>query len=287
MAERAKHLKQADEVAEIVQLELQNLLPLLADVASGRPSSRHEQVDLKVVMTRIGRVHQLLRAVRLLAQHYYGTAIAPVARAILETWFDTAWILREPKERSKLFEASAIAQMLGEIQAFEETDGYLEPQWKLLRAELLRVIQVDPELYSKWVDPDGKLKKSYHQIKWADPNQYSQRCAAMDKDDALREGRDGYTRGLYGRAYAREYYFLSSASHGQGMELVELIEEDIDKTTIYTGAGFDDALDRLLIAVGAALCVVYEVQNAYLGGHAKKLDSYAQRLESIRNNLTI
>ncbi len=90
-----------------------------------------------------------------MGHHHLGTAIAPVARAMWETWFDTAWMLRDPQrrmERATAFWTAGMAQQLGVIRTFYERDGYLVQELQGAQDELGKWVKAEPQLYDRWLD---------------------------------------------------------------------------------------------------------------------------------------
>ena len=65
-------------------------------------------------------LQQFLKAAYVLAQQDFGSTVAPIARAMWETWIDTAWLLLDARERAQLFWASMLPKTLALFANFEK-----------------------------------------------------------------------------------------------------------------------------------------------------------------------
>ena len=65
-------------------------------------------------------LEQFLKAAYVLAQQDFGSTVAPIARAMWETWIDTAWLLLDARERAQLFWASMLPKTLALFANFEK-----------------------------------------------------------------------------------------------------------------------------------------------------------------------
>lgn len=264
-------LEKVDNFAERVAQELQATLPLLSKVKADRlPANIRDVADVDIAATRLGRMLQLLQGSRILARLSLGTTVAPIVRAMWETWFDTAWMLHDPQkrmERATAFWTAGIAQQLGIIRAFRERDGHLIPAFQEAMNELENIVKGEPHLYERWLDEQAQPRRSLHSINWTDEKN---------------RGRAKQMGEMYGRSYDLDYTLLSIAAHGAGGELPRLIEESQQGTRISVGEGRDAAINYLLIGCGTALTLVYEIQHAYLGGHTATVDALREQAEPLR-----
>lgn len=266
--------RQVHELAERVAQQLEAVLPVLSSVKFSRPPFSRDRADLDIAATRLGRMLQLLAGARILARQHLGTALAPVARAMWETWFDSAWLLHDPDkrmERATAFWTAGIAQQLGVIRVFEERDGYLVPRLQEAKAELEALVKGEPHLYTRWLTDQAQPKCSVHRIRWIE-----QKPNARERAKQMGP--------MYERSYDIDYTLLSVSAHGEGMELPRLMKDRADGATeIVVGEGRDAAVSHLLLATGAALTLVYEIQRAYLdGAHAQVLDDLRTQAEALR-----
>ena len=269
-------LLRVDELADHVAHQLRAILPLLSSVRAVRSPFPRDRADVDISATRVGRMLQLLQGARILARYHLGTALASVARAMWETWFDSAWLLHDSEkrtERATAFWTAGIAQQLGIIRVFEERDGYLEPRLQEAKAELEALVRAEPHLYSRWLTDQAQPKCSVHRVRWIESK-------ANGRERAKSMGP------MYERSYDLDYTLLSVSAHGEGLELPRLINDNgDDATVIEVGEGKDAAVSHLLLGTGAALTLVYEIQRAYLGGgHAHILDDLRAQAETLRRS---
>ena len=266
-----------DAVTVRLRPYLEGLLPLLSQVRQALPPTVRDRTEVDITALRVGRVLHLLEAARVLAKQGLGTAMALVARATWETWFDTAWMLHDPTKRHERANAvwiAALAQQVGLIYAFRDRDGYLTPPFQGALDECASFVKMEPDLYADWFNPDGTLRKSVHSIHATKPNN---KARAEELDEATNSS-------LYGRSYDLDYTRLSLASHGEGTPLLRLMEESPGQPIrITVGEGKDGAADYFVHVCGSALAFTYEVQRAYLrGGHQRALDDLYQEIADLR-----
>ena len=100
-----------DAVTVRLRPYLEGLLPLLSQVRQALPPTVRDRTEVDITVLRVGRVLHLLEAARVLAKQGLGTAMALVARATWETWFDTAWMLHDPTKRHERANAVWIAAL--------------------------------------------------------------------------------------------------------------------------------------------------------------------------------
>lgn len=269
----ANLFEKVNEFALRVGRELSDTLPLLSSVRSSRiPGPIRDVADVDIAATRLGRMLQLLQGSRSLAQQSLGTAIAPISRAMWETWFDTAWMLHDPQERlerATAFWAAGVAQQLGIIRAFQKWDGYLVPVLQEAMEDISKLVKQEPHLYDRWLDDQARSKRSLHSIHWVE-----QKPTKGEKAKQMGQ--------MYEKSYDIDYTLLSIAAHGEGGELPRLMEEGHGETHIHVGEGTEAAINYLLLGCVAAIALVYEIQHAYLGGHTKAIDALNEQANILR-----
>lgn len=265
-----------DVMAATLGTHLQTSFGFLQEEARRRPPCHRDVADVEVAMTRLVRAHQLLEASRVLARNSMGTAIAPVVRALWETWINTAWMLQDPAkrpERAGRYYAAGVAQALGRFDMFLRRDKHLILRLRSQQALLRKIVRQEPQFYAEWCNPNGDLTKSPHSIRTMEAS-WSDRCRLMDTVA-------GGT--LYMDSYDVDYYLLSLIDHGEGEELSQLISEgDFGKTHVHA-AGRYEAVDHLITACGCALMVVYELERAYRGRVSIITNTLRGQIESLRH----
>lgn len=260
--------ERADVLAQRIVEELEGTIPLLShEQAKQQPVHPDGYTDVDIAATRVARMLHLLQAARVLGHQHLGTALASVARAMWDTWFDLAWLLHDPSlrvQRAEEYAVAGFAQQVGVLRMFYQRDGFLAPHL----AEALKTreaqVQKDPGRYTRWFNTDGQLTKSVHSIRWP-PERTGVRARQMGP--------------MYERAYDIDYTLLSAPAHGQGLELPRLIERTTEGTRIALGEGEEAATALLVESVGIALTLVYEIQRAYLGG------AYSLSLDLLRDSV--
>ena len=263
-------LQRADQLAARVAQELEGVLPLLSAEQAKRPNTIRDRAEFDIAATRVGRMLQLLQGAQSLAHQHFGTAIAPVTRAMWETWFDLAWMLHDPAKREEMAEdfwTAGVAQQLGVIRTYEARDGYLVNDLKKSLAELEADVMNDPRLYKTWLTKKAQLKVNLHVVKWARLS-YSDRAKQMGP--------------MYERAYDIDYTLLSVAAHGEGMELPRLIGQGDGVIVIAVGEGEDAAIALYVESCGIALTMVYEIQRAYAGSHSVVVERLKDDIDALR-----
>lgn len=268
-------LQRADELAQQVAGEMAGVISFLSVERAKRPPYPRDRADVDIAATRVGRMLQLLQAARLMGRQHFGTAMAPVARAMWETWLDTAWMLREPQtrmERATAFWTAGMAQQLGVIRTLHEQDGYLVPELQAYQTELEGWVKAEPHLYSRWLDDQAQPKCSVHKVRWTNVNARA-RAEKMGP--------------MYAKSYGVDYTLLSVSSHGEGMELPRLIREVEGATYITVGEGKEAAANLLVLCSGTGLTLVYELQHAYAGGHSPSIEELRARIESLSKECPI
>lgn len=271
-------ISDTDAVAAKVAAHFPPLLDLLAGQRGALPPRARDKAEADITALRAGRVLHFLRSARMLAKAGLGSALALVARATWETWFDTAWMLHDPAkryERANAVWVAGLGQQAGLIDAYLKWDGHLEPHLQAARDEITSFVKAEPGLYADWFNVDGSLRRSVHSIRSIQRNA---KARAQDLDAAAQHP-------LYERAYDLEYTLLSRASHGEGTPLLRLMQQtDGEPIRVEAGEGKDAAANYFILVCGCALFFVYEVQRAHLrGGHHKDLGRVGDEITALRS----
>lgn len=246
----------------------------------GRPPFPRDRTDMDFLITRVGRMQQLLRGLYHLASLNFGTAAAPLARSMWETWINSAWLLLDPKERATAFWASAGPQTLGLVELFGQHEQ-LNADNQKTRADIEKLIANEPEMYEQWKKRDGNFF-GFHSLRWQ--GQHNSLKAQVNELDARGHLGEAGAR-PYRRSYDYDYSRLCSATHGDAMELESLMSDLPDgATAFFAGAGKFDAISAALTGTGAALMLVAELWACgYWQGDPSELGRLKASLESLRS----
>jgi len=254
---------------------------LLSERAKRSPYPR-DRADVDFLLTRLGRMQQFLKAAYVLAHQDFGSAVAPIARAMWETWIDTAWLLLDAKERAHLFWASTLPKTLALFANFEKYETLNEHNQQT-KAILQELRLKEPELYDPWVLKKGPNKgkfMGYTQIRWQGK---SIREMVDELEEKGRLGQPGHRPYRYSYDYV--YSRLCSVTHGDSSELESLMDTLPDGATIFqAGAGRFDAISSLLSGTGAALIFLAELYFCgYHFGDYSLLEEMRIKLDALRD----
>lgn len=250
-----------DEVTPVVQAldkELVRCAEGLLMKRTARSPYPEDQADVDFLITRVGRMHQFLKATYILAAQNFGSAAAPIARAMWETWIDTAWLLLNPGERAELFWRSAGPEYLGLFDLYEQHEE-LNDINKKVKSDILDTIVREPDRYKPWQTKNGSFV-NFRQFYWRGSG-ISIGKVIQELEGHGRLGEPGQRP--YRHSYDYVYSRLCSTAHGDAMELDSLMADLPDgAATFFTGAGPFDALSALLSGSGASLTFLAEIHVA-------------------------
>jgi len=199
-------LSELHPVVESVDHQLVVAAEHLLKQRADRPPFPRDRADVDFLITRVGRMQQLLRGLYHLASLNFGTAAAPLARSIWETWINSAWLLLDPRARATAFWASAGPQTLGLFRLYEQHERLSVDNQKT-RHEVEELIAKEPLRYDQWRRKDGGFVV-FHSLRWQGKDVSIK--AQVDELDA-RGHLGGPGERPYRRSYDYDYSRLCSA----------------------------------------------------------------------------